>query len=59
VRNEDAISFLKDEFPVKFPDIKFIPTTENEIKIIIHSPKSKYPSGYDEITSTIWKLVQL
>jgi hypothetical protein len=28
---EDAISFLKDAFPVKFPDIKIIPTTETEI----------------------------
>jgi hypothetical protein len=36
---EDAISFLKDVFPVKFPDIKIIPTTEIEIKNIIHSLK--------------------
>jgi hypothetical protein len=27
VRNKDAVSFLKDAFPVKFPDIKFIPIT--------------------------------
>jgi hypothetical protein len=36
---EDTISFLKDAFPVKFPDIKIIPTTETEIKIIIHPLK--------------------
>jgi hypothetical protein len=30
---EDAFLFLKDAFPVKFPDIKIIPTTETEIKI--------------------------
>jgi hypothetical protein len=53
--NEDTISFLKDAFPVKFPDIKIIPTTETEIKIIIHPLKSKYSSGYDEITSKILK----
>jgi hypothetical protein len=41
VRNEYPISFLKDAFPVKFPDIKIIPTTETEIKSIIHSLKSK------------------
>jgi hypothetical protein len=39
VRNEDAISFLKDAFPVKFPDVKIIPTAESEIKNIIHSLK--------------------
>jgi hypothetical protein len=38
---EDAISFLKDAFPVKFPDMKILPTTETEIKGIIHSLKSK------------------
>jgi hypothetical protein len=37
VGREDAISFLKDAFPVKFPGIKIIPTTETEIKCIIHS----------------------
>jgi hypothetical protein len=41
VRNEDPISFLKDAFHVKFPAIKIIPTTETEIKSIIHSLKSK------------------
>jgi hypothetical protein len=40
---------------VKFPDIKIIKTTETVIKSIIHSLKSKYSSGYDEITSTILK----
>jgi hypothetical protein len=33
VRNEDPIPFLKDAFPVKFPVIKIIPTTETEIKV--------------------------
>jgi hypothetical protein len=36
---EDAISFLKDAFPIKFPVLKIIPTTETEIKSIIHSLK--------------------
>jgi hypothetical protein len=35
VGGEDAISFLKDAFP----GIKIIPTTETEIKSIIHSLK--------------------
>jgi hypothetical protein len=52
---EDAISFLKAAFPVKFPGIKTIPITETEIKIIIHSLKSKSSSGYDEITSKTLK----
>jgi hypothetical protein len=52
VRNEDTISFLKD---VKFPDIIIIPTTETEIKSIIHSLKSKNSSGYDAKTSKILK----
>jgi hypothetical protein len=30
---EDAITLLKDSFPRKFPAIKFIPTTEPEIKV--------------------------
>jgi hypothetical protein len=55
VRNEDPISFLKDAFPVKFPDIKIITTTETEIKSIMHSLKSKNSPGYDEITSKILK----
>jgi hypothetical protein len=32
VRNEDPISFLEDAFPVKFCDIKIIPTTETDNK---------------------------
>jgi hypothetical protein len=55
VGREDAISFLKDAFPVKFPGIKIIPTTETEIKSIIHSLKSKNSSGYDKTTSKILK----
>jgi hypothetical protein len=41
MRNEDAVSFLKYAFPVKFPDMKIIPTSESEIKSIIHSLKLK------------------
>jgi hypothetical protein len=52
---KSAISFLKDAYPVKFPDIKIIPTTETEIKSITRSLKSRNSSGYDEITSTILK----
>jgi hypothetical protein len=33
VGREDAISFLKDAFPVKCLGIKIIPTTETEIKV--------------------------
>jgi hypothetical protein len=35
----DAISFLKDALPVKFPSTKMIPTTETEIKNTICSLK--------------------
>jgi hypothetical protein len=38
---DGAISFLKDAFPVKFPGIKIIPTTETEVKSIIHFLKLK------------------
>jgi hypothetical protein len=38
-REKSAISFLKDAYPVKFLDIKIIPTTESDIKSIIRSPK--------------------
>jgi hypothetical protein len=37
----DAISFLREVFPIKFPGIKTIPTTDTEIKNIIHSLKAK------------------
>jgi hypothetical protein len=37
----DAISNLKLVFLRKFPGIKTIPTTETEIKSIIHSLKAK------------------
>jgi hypothetical protein len=52
----DVISFLKNAFPRKFPGIKTIPTTETEIKNIIHSLKAKNSSGYDGITSKILKV---
>jgi hypothetical protein len=51
----DAISFLKDPFPRNFPNINIIPITEAEIKSIISSLKPKNSSGYDEITSNIFK----
>jgi hypothetical protein len=38
---EDAVSFLKAAFPVKFPSINIIPTTENEMKSVINSLISK------------------
>jgi hypothetical protein len=50
---EDAVTFLKDSFPRKFPAIKLIPTTEAEIKNIIHSFKSKDSSRYNEITTIL------
>jgi hypothetical protein len=40
VRN-DAISFLKEEFPRKFPGSKTISTTETEIRSITHFLNSK------------------
>jgi hypothetical protein len=43
----DAISLLTDLFPRKCHDIKIIPTTENEIKCIIHFLKTKYSLGSD------------
>jgi hypothetical protein len=54
---DDAISFLREAFPEKFPGIKTIPSMETEIKSIIHSLKTRNPSGYDGITSKIIKLV--
>jgi hypothetical protein len=55
----DAISFLKQKFPRKFPGIKTIPTTETVIKSTIHSLKAKNSSGYDRITKKILKCVHL
>jgi hypothetical protein len=52
----DAISFLKEAFPRKFPGIKTIPTTETEVKSIIHSLEAKNSLGYERITSTIFKV---
>ncbi|GFG38826.1 hypothetical protein Cfor_11239 [Coptotermes formosanus] len=51
----DAISFLKDSFPINFPSLKIIPISEPEIRIIINSLKAKNSSGYDEISSKILK----
>jgi hypothetical protein len=53
---ENDISFLKDKFPVQFPGIKIIPTTDTEIKFIIHSLNTNNYSGYEEITSKISKV---
>jgi hypothetical protein len=41
VGREDAVSFLKAAFPVKYPGIKIIRTTETEMKSIVHSLKKK------------------
>lgn len=41
VGKEDAISFLNLTFPVKFPHIKTIQTTETDIKCIIYSHDTK------------------
>jgi hypothetical protein len=43
----DAISFLKEAFPRKFPSIKSIPTTQTEIGNTIHSLTANNSSGYD------------
>ena len=53
----DAISLLKDSFHGIFPNIKIIPITEAQIKIIIHSRKQtkKKKLGYNEITSKMVK----
>jgi hypothetical protein len=56
VGREDAVSFLKAAFPVKFPSINIIPTTETEMKSVINSLKSTNSSGYDEVTSKILKV---
>jgi hypothetical protein len=39
--NKNALSFLKDAFPKKFPSIIISPTNEAEIKNIIHTLKPK------------------
>jgi hypothetical protein len=52
----DAISFLRQAFPRKFPGIKTIPTTETEIRSIIHCLKAKTCSGYERITGNILKV---
>jgi hypothetical protein len=52
----DAISFLKEAVPRKFPGIKTISTTETEIKSLIHSLRAKNSSGYDGITNKILKV---
>jgi hypothetical protein len=41
IQQGDAISILKDSFPRNIPSIKIIPTTDAEIKSIIHSSKPK------------------
>jgi hypothetical protein len=56
VGKEDAILIFKRFISGKFPSIKTIPSTEAEIKSIVHSLKSKKLSGYDEITSKILKV---
>jgi hypothetical protein len=55
----DAISNLKLVFLRKFPGIKTIPTTETEIKSILHSFKAENALGYDGITSKVLKVLHL
>ena len=50
----DTISILNDSLPGNFPSIDIIPITEAEIQSIIHSPKPKKSSHYDQ-TSKILK----
>jgi hypothetical protein len=52
----DAILFLKEALPRKFPGIKIIPATETEMKSIMHSLKTRNSSGYDLMTSKILKV---
>ena len=54
-QNGDDNSVLKKFISWRFPKIKIIPITEDEIKSILHSQKPKKSSGYDEITSEILK----
>jgi hypothetical protein len=49
------LDFLKDAFPIKFPGVKIVLTTETKTRIKIHSLKSRNESGYDRITRKIWK----
>jgi hypothetical protein len=49
------LSLIKDAFPKRFLVLKIIPTSETEIKSIVHSLKSENSSGYNEITSKIMK----
>jgi hypothetical protein len=42
----DAISFIKEAYPRKFPGIRTIPTTQTEIKRIIHSLRAKSSLGF-------------
>jgi hypothetical protein len=55
VGKEDAVSFLKYAFPIKFHGAEIIPTNEAEIKSIIHYLKSKNSLGYYEIMGKILK----
>ena len=55
IQKGDAISILKDSFPLNFPRIKIIPITDAEIKSIMHSLKPKKSSGCDEKTTKILK----
>jgi hypothetical protein len=43
----DAISLLKEAYPIKILGVKIIPTTETEIKSEIQSLKAKNSSDHD------------
>jgi hypothetical protein len=55
LKREDATKFLTEAIPKTFPNINLMPTTANEIRSTIHSPKSKNSCGYDEISTTLLK----
>jgi len=52
---EDAIKYLTKAIPRTSPNINLMPTTANESRSIINSPKSKNSCGYDEISATLLK----
>lgn len=52
---EDAISLIKETFPVQFPGIKIIPSTETGMKGMTHSLQLKKSPGYDDVKSKILK----
>ena len=50
-----ASTLLRNIKPDNIVQIKIIPVTEAEVKVIIMSLKPKYSTGYDEIPTKILK----